>query len=64
MDMAEYKVTIEVIDILGEGNCSIDQKVGDTYNYPEDIGKIHLKFKIRKNLPFLHQTPHFLTIYW
>ena len=40
MDMAKYKVTIEVIDIKGEGDCSIGQKVGDTYNYPEDRGKM------------------------
>jgi uncharacterized repeat protein (TIGR04076 family) len=40
MDMAKYKVTIEVIDIKGEGDCSIGQKVGDTYSYPEDRGKM------------------------
>jgi uncharacterized repeat protein (TIGR04076 family) len=40
MDMTKYKVTIEVIDIKGEGDCSIGQKVGDTYNYPEDRGKM------------------------
>ncbi|MGY5871927.1 MAG: TIGR04076 family protein [Candidatus Thorarchaeota archaeon] len=38
--MTKYKVKIEVIDILGEGNCSMDQKVGDTYNYPEDRGEM------------------------
>ncbi|MHA2352002.1 MAG: TIGR04076 family protein [Candidatus Thorarchaeota archaeon] len=38
--MTKYKVTIEVIDIKGEGDCSIGQKVGDTYNYPEDRGKM------------------------
>jgi len=40
IDVVRYKVTIEVIDILGEGNCSMKQKVGDTYNYPEDRGKM------------------------
>jgi uncharacterized repeat protein (TIGR04076 family) len=40
IDMTKYKVTIEVIDIKGEGDCSIGQKVGDTYNYPEDRGKM------------------------
>lgn len=35
-----YKITIEVVDILGTGKCSMGQKVGDTYNYPEDRGKI------------------------
>jgi uncharacterized repeat protein (TIGR04076 family) len=40
VDMAKYKVKIEVIDILGNRKCSMDQKVGDTYNYPEDRGKM------------------------
>lgn len=40
IDVVKYKVTIDVIDIQGEGNCSIEQKVGDTYNYPEDKGKM------------------------
>ena len=31
---------IEVIDILGAGNCSMNQKVGDTYSYPEDRGRM------------------------
>lgn len=38
--MTKYKVAIEVIDILNEGKCSIGQKVGDTYSYPEDRGKM------------------------
>ena len=38
--MAKFKVKIEVIDILGNRKCSMDQKVGDTYNYPEDRGKM------------------------
>ena len=38
--MPKYKVTIEVIDIQGTGECSMDQKVGDTYSYPEDRGKM------------------------
>ena len=38
--MARYKLTIEVIDILGDGKCSMEQKIGDTYNYPEDRGKM------------------------
>ena len=40
MDMTKYKVTIEVIDILGNGKCSLNQKVGDSYSYPEDRGKM------------------------
>ncbi|MFW9788057.1 MAG: TIGR04076 family protein [Candidatus Thorarchaeota archaeon] len=38
--MKRYKVTIEVIDIKGEGNCSMNQKIGDSYSYPEDRGKM------------------------
>lgn len=38
--MAETKVTVEVINILGNGKCSIGQKVGDVYRYPEDLGKM------------------------
>jgi uncharacterized repeat protein (TIGR04076 family) len=40
MDLAKYKLKIEVIDIKGTGECSIGQKIGDTYNYPEDFGKM------------------------
>ncbi|MGY5865850.1 MAG: TIGR04076 family protein [Candidatus Thorarchaeota archaeon] len=38
--MPKYKVTIEIIDILGTGKCSMDQQVGDTFEYPEDRGKM------------------------
>ncbi|MFW9960403.1 MAG: TIGR04076 family protein [Candidatus Thorarchaeota archaeon] len=38
--MASYKVRIEVIDIQNQGKCSMGQKIGDTYNYPEDRGKM------------------------
>ena len=38
--MSKNKVTIEVFDILGEGKCSMGQKIGDTYSYPEDRGKM------------------------
>ncbi|MHA2046460.1 MAG: TIGR04076 family protein [Candidatus Thorarchaeota archaeon] len=38
--MPKYKVTIEVIDVLGDGKCSMGQKVGATYSYPEDRGKM------------------------
>ena len=38
--MPKYKVKIEVIDILGEERCSMDQKIGDVYRYPEDRGKM------------------------
>ena len=38
--MAKYKLEIEVVDILGTGECSIGQKIGETYQYPEDRGKM------------------------
>ena len=34
------KIEIEVIDILGTGQCSMEQKIGDKYQYPEDRGKM------------------------
>jgi len=33
-------VTIEIIDILGTGKCSMDQQIGDSFEYPEDRGKM------------------------
>ena len=38
--MVKYKVTIEVIDVLGDGKCSLGQKPGIIYKYPEDRGKM------------------------
>ena len=38
--MSKNKVKIEVIDIQNEGKCSMGQKIGDTYNYPEDHGRM------------------------
>jgi len=38
--VSKNKVKIEVIDIQNEGKCSMGQKIGDTYNYPEDRGKM------------------------
>jgi len=38
--MSKNKVIIEVIAIQNQGKCSMGQKVGDTYNYPEDRGKM------------------------
>jgi uncharacterized repeat protein (TIGR04076 family) len=40
MIMPSYKIEIEVIDILGTGKCSMEQTVGDKYQYPEDRGKM------------------------
>ena len=34
------KITIEIVEILGTGECSMGQKVGTVYNYPEDRGKL------------------------
>jgi uncharacterized repeat protein (TIGR04076 family) len=34
------KIKIEVIDVLNDGKCSMGQVKGDTYNYPEDRGKM------------------------
>jgi uncharacterized repeat protein (TIGR04076 family) len=36
--VVKRKVTVEVIDILGSGECSMGQKIGDKYEYPEDRG--------------------------
>lgn len=38
--MPKYNVKIEVIDILGEEKCSMDQEIGDVYSYPEDRDKM------------------------
>ncbi|MBQ04829.1 TIGR04076 family protein [Candidatus Bathyarchaeota archaeon] len=34
------KVSVEITDILEEGWCPLDHKIGETFNYPEDIGKL------------------------
>ena len=38
--VVKYKVSIEVIDILNNGECSMGQNIGDRYSYPEDRGKM------------------------
>jgi len=38
--VSKNKVKIEVIDVQNEGKCSMGQKIGDTYNYPEDRGRM------------------------
>lgn len=40
MNMVEETVTIEVMAILGEGNCSLGQRVGDVFRYPEDLNRL------------------------
>ena len=34
------KVTLEITDILEEGTCPAGHKIGDTFKYPEDVGKL------------------------
>ncbi len=38
--MPWHKVRIEVVDILGTGKCSMEQKVGNTYIFPDEKGKM------------------------
>jgi len=38
--MTNYKVKIEVIDVLNDGKCSMGQEIGTVYSYPEDRGKM------------------------
>ncbi len=34
------KVTIEITDILEVGTCPAGLKIGETFKYPEDVGKL------------------------
>lgn len=34
------KINIEIINILEKGTCPREHKVGDKFEYPEDVGKI------------------------
>ncbi len=34
------KIQLEVIDILGDGNCPHGHQIGDKFSYPEDCNKI------------------------
>jgi uncharacterized repeat protein (TIGR04076 family) len=34
------KVTIKITDILEEGKCSVGHEIGETFSYPEDVGKL------------------------
>ena len=38
--MTKYEITLEVTKILEEGVCPVGHKVGDTFKYPEDLGKL------------------------
>ena len=38
--MPDYKVSIEIVDILEEGECPAGHTIGEKFEYPEDRGKI------------------------
>ena len=38
--MAKNKVTIEIVNILEEGKCPVEHKIGDKFEYPGDMGKL------------------------
>jgi len=40
MKVGKKTVTIEVMSILGEGKCSLGQRVGDIFRYPQDLNRL------------------------
>jgi len=34
------KIKLEITNILGDGNCPAGHKIGNTFDYPSDCGKI------------------------
>ena len=38
--MPRYKVSLEIVDILGDGNCPVKHQIGEKFEYPDDRGKI------------------------
>ena len=38
--MPNYKVSIEIVDILEEGKCPQGHQIGEKFDYPEERGKI------------------------
>jgi uncharacterized repeat protein (TIGR04076 family) len=40
MIMPDYKVSIEIVNILEEGECPAGHQIGETFEYPEERGKI------------------------
>ncbi len=38
--MEKYDISIEIVDILETGDCPRNHKIGDRFNYPEDLGKL------------------------
>ncbi|MFX0085591.1 MAG: TIGR04076 family protein [Candidatus Hodarchaeota archaeon] len=37
--MKNYKIKLEITEILGDGTCPRDHKIGEVFSFPEDIGK-------------------------
>lgn len=38
--MKNYKIKLEITDILGDQTCPRGHKVGDVFYFPEDVGKL------------------------
>ena len=38
--MTNYKIKLEIKDILGDKTCPRGHKVGEVFSYPEDVGKL------------------------
>jgi uncharacterized repeat protein (TIGR04076 family) len=38
--MTNYKINLEITEILGDGKCPRDHKIGEVFSFPEDIGKL------------------------
>ena len=38
--MADFKIKLEITDILGDKKCPRGHEIGETFSYPEDLGKL------------------------
>ncbi|MHA1946523.1 MAG: TIGR04076 family protein [Candidatus Hodarchaeales archaeon] len=38
--MVSYKIALEITDILGDKECPRGHLIGETFSYPEDVGKL------------------------
>jgi len=38
--MTNYNIKLEITEILGDGKCPREHKIGDVFSYPEDVGKL------------------------
>ena len=38
--MVNYKIKLEITDILGDGKCPRGHEIGDSFSYPEGVGKL------------------------